>query len=199
MVAVAPILLYLLASMIFYSTDDPGWSRTGSLDGSIHNIGGVVGAYVADISFWLFGYVAYSIPVVLAGIAWIALYGMDSDGDGHVDFGPALRLLGIVGFLISATGLCHLIGGPAPDLPAQSGGFIGALVGKSMSMLFGGLGSNLFLLTVFLLSVTLATGLSWFLVMDWIGAGVLALIGKFGSKKRRSGRMEPDARFAYRA
>ena len=73
LVAVAPLLLYLLASMIFYSTNDPGWSRTGSLDGSIHNIGGVVGAYVADISFWLFGYVAYSIPLVLAGIAWIVM------------------------------------------------------------------------------------------------------------------------------
>ncbi len=186
LVAVAPLLLYLLASMVFYSTSDPGWSRTGSLDGSIHNIGGIVGAYIADISFWLFGYVAYSIPLVLAGIAWIALYGMDSDGDGHVDFGPALRLLGIVGFLISATGLCHLIGGPAPDLPAQSGGFIGALVGKSMNMLFGGLGGNLFLLTVFLLSVTLATGLSWFAVMDWIGGASLALIAKFSSKKEEA-------------
>ncbi len=182
LVAVAPILLYLFFSMIFYSTADPGWSRTGSLDGTIHNIGGIVGAYVADVSFWLFGYVAYTVPFVLAGIAWIALFGMDSDGDGHVDFGPALRLLGIVGFLISATGLCHLVGGSAPDLPAQSGGFIGALVGKSMGMLFGGLGSNLFLLSVFLLSVTLATGLSWFALMDWIGGGVLALVAKFGTK-----------------
>nr|MBP7370961.1 DNA translocase FtsK 4TM domain-containing protein [Arenimonas sp.] len=42
LVAIAPILLYLLASMIFYTSADPGWSRTGSLDGSIHNIGGVV-------------------------------------------------------------------------------------------------------------------------------------------------------------
>ena len=120
LVAIAPMLLYLFASLVTYSTADPGWSRTGSLDGSVHNIGGLVGAYLADISFWLFGYVAYFIPIVLGGIAWIGLFGMDSDGDGQVDFGPALRLLGIVGFLISATGLCHLIGGPAPDLPVCS-------------------------------------------------------------------------------
>jgi S-DNA-T family DNA segregation ATPase FtsK/SpoIIIE len=56
------------------------------------------------------------------------------------------------------------------------------MVGRSMDMLFGGMGGNLFLLTVFLLSVTLATGLSWFVVMDWIGAGVLALIGRFSAK-----------------
>jgi len=51
-----------------------------------------------------------------------------------------------------------------------------------MDMLFGGMGGNLFLLTVFLLSVTLATGISWFAIMDWIGAGVLALIGRFSAK-----------------
>ena len=58
-----------------------------------------VGAYLADFAFWFFGYVAYSLPVVLGGMAWIALFGLDSDGDGRVDFGPALRLIGIVGFL----------------------------------------------------------------------------------------------------
>ena len=83
LVAVAPLLLYLLASLITYSTLDPGWSRTGSLDGSIHNIGGKAGAFIADISFWLFGYVAYSIPVVLGGVAWIGLFGLDSDEIGR--------------------------------------------------------------------------------------------------------------------
>ena len=180
---IAPILLYLLASLFTYSTLDPGWSRTGSLDGSVHNIGGLVGAYLADISFWLFGFMAYTVPLVLAGVVWIALFGLDSDGDGHVDFGPALRLVGIVGFLVSGTGLCHLIGGSAPDLPAQSGGFLGALVAKGMVSMFGGLGANLFLLSVFLLSVTLATGLSWFAVMDAIGAAVLAAIARISSTR----------------
>ena len=182
LVAVAPLLVYLFASLVTYSTLDPGWSRTGNLGGSVNNIGGLVGAYLADISFWLFGYVAYTVPFVLGGIVWIGLYGLDSDGDGRVDFGPALRLLGIVGFLVSATGLCQLIGGPAPQLPAASGGFIGAMVGKSMATLFGGMGGNLFLLTVLLLSVTLATGLSWFAVMDWIGGAVLWLIARFSAK-----------------
>ena len=81
LVAIAPILLYLLASLFTYATQDPGWSRTDSLDsldGSVRNIGGLVGAYIADVSFWLFGYMAYSIPVVLAGVAWIGLFGLDS-------------------------------------------------------------------------------------------------------------------------
>ncbi len=183
LVAIAPLLLYLLASLISYSSDDPGWSRTGSITGALHNIGGLVGAYLADLSFWLFGYVAYTLWLVIGGVAWIALFGLDSDGDGRVDFGPALRLIGIVGFLVSATGLLHLRVGAVPNLPAEAGGILGQMVGHSMHSVFGGMGGNLFLFVVFMMSVTLATGLSWFALMDWIGALVLKGIECFSQKK----------------
>ncbi len=183
LVAIAPFLLFLFASLFSYSTDDPGWSRTGSIAGELHNIGGNIGAHVADLAFWLFGYAAYSVPLVLGGIAWIALFGLDSDGDGRVDFGPALRLVGIVGFLVSATGLLHMIGGAAPNLPAESGGILGQLTGRSMHSAFGGMGGNLFLFAVLMMSVTLATGLSWFALMDWIGGWVLKLVARIGEKK----------------
>ncbi|WP_022968662.1 DNA translocase FtsK [Arenimonas oryziterrae] len=186
LVAIAPLLIYLLASLVFYSTDDPGWSRTGSVTGQLHNIGGLAGAYLADLAFWFFGYVAYTIPFVLGGIAWIALFGLDSDGDGRVDFGPALRLIGMVGFLVSATGLLHLIGGPAPNLPAESGGILGQVGGRSMQSVFGGMGGNLFLFAVLMMSVTLATGLSWFALMDWIGGLVLKAVARFSEKKQEA-------------
>ena len=183
LVAIAPLLIYLLASLASYSTNDPGWSRTGSVAGPLNNIGGLVGANIADLAFWFFGYVAYSVPFVLGGIAHIALFGLDSDGDGRVDFGPALRLIGIVGFLVSACGLFHILGGPAPNLPAESGGILGEVTGRSMDTVFGSMGGKLFLFVVFMMSVTLATGLSWFAVMDWIGAMVLAGIARFSQKK----------------
>jgi S-DNA-T family DNA segregation ATPase FtsK/SpoIIIE len=186
LVVIAPLLIYLLASLISYSTDDPGWSRTGSVAGAMHNIGGLVGAYLADLAFWFFGYVAYTLPLVLGGVAWIALFGLDSDGDGRVDFGPALRLIGIVGFLVSATGLLHLVGGAAPNLPAESGGILGQLAGRSMRSLFGGMGGNLFLFMMLMLSLTLATGMSWFALMDWIGAKVLALVARFGEGRQQA-------------
>ncbi|KFN46954.1 DNA translocase FtsK [Arenimonas metalli] len=186
LVAISPLLLYLLASLLSYHTDDPGWSRTGSVTGPLHNFGGLVGAYLADLAFWFFGYVAYTIPVVLGGIAWIALFGLDSDGDGRVDFGPALRLIGIVGFLVSACGLAHTLGGSAPSLPAESGGLLGQIVGSSMRGVFGGMGGNLFLLALVLMSVTLATGLSWFALMDWIGGKVLQLFGRLGEGTRQA-------------
>jgi S-DNA-T family DNA segregation ATPase FtsK/SpoIIIE len=186
LVALAPLLLYLFASLWTYSTNDPGWSRTGSIAGEMHNIGGLLGAYMADLAFLFFGFVAYTVPFVLGGIAWIALFGLDSDGDGRVDFGPALRLIGIVGFLVSATGLLHLIGGAAPDLPQGSGGILGQLTGRSMHSLFGGMGGNLFLFAVFMMSVTLATGMSWFSLMDWIGGLVLKGLAGVMEKKQEA-------------
>ncbi len=183
LIILAPVLFYLLVSLLSYSTDDPGWSRTASVTGVMHNYGGLLGAYLADLAFMLLGYIAYFLPVVLGGIAWIAMFGLDSDGDGRVDFGPALRLIGIVGFLIASTGLFHSLGGAAPDLPEGSGGVLGKLVGNSSHTIFGAMGGNLLLTVIFLLSVTLATGLSWFALMDWIGGLVLKLFDRLGQKK----------------
>jgi DNA segregation ATPase FtsK/SpoIIIE, S-DNA-T family len=182
LIVIVPILVYLLGSLLTYSPADPGWSRTGSVAGELQNIGGWFGAMLADVAFWLFGYAAYSLPLVLGGIAWIALFGMDSDGDGKVDFGPALRFLGIFGFLISACGLLHMSVGSAPNLPAQAGGILGQLVGRSAHSVLGAMGGHLMLTVTFLLSITLATGLSWFALMDWIGAQVIKLWERFGKK-----------------
>ena len=136
--------------------------------------------------FYLTGYVAYLLPAVLGVVAWIALFGMDSDGDGDADLGPALRLVGIVGFLVSATGLLALRFGNAIDFSAGSGGILGRLVGNSLYRGFGPVGGNLFLLALLLVSITLATGLSWLAVMDWIGKQVLALPARFRQKTQQA-------------
>lgn len=179
LIAIAPLLLYLLASLFTFSPDDPGWSQAGSLTAPIQNLGGQVGSWVASVLLSLFGYVAFLLPVILGAVTWIALFGMDTDGDGEADLGPALRLVGMVGFLISATGLLYLRGVPAVHFSAGPGGILGTLVGKSLLSGFGGLGGNLFLLALFLVSVTLATGLSWFAVMERIGQWTLALPALF--------------------
>ena len=185
LIAIAPLLLFLLASLVTYSPADPGWSQTGSVTGAIHNACGRVGAWIADVLLYLTGYVAFLLPVVLGAIAWIALFGMDTDGDGEVDLGPALRLVGIVGFLVSATGLLTLRVAGSNDLSAGSGGVLGRLVGNSLDTLFGALGANLFLISLLLISVTLATGLSWLAVMDRVGAWTLALPGLLSRGARK--------------
>jgi len=175
LIVIAPLLLYLLASLVTFSPADPGWSHSGSITAPLHNVGGRVGAWIADVLLYLCGYVAFLLPIMLGAIAWIALFGMDTDGDGEADLGPALRLIGIVGFLVSATGLLQLRFGPAEYFSAGSGGILGQLVGRSLYSGFGPVGGNLFLLALLLISVTLATGISWFAVMDKLGQWTMAM------------------------
>ena len=175
MIAIAPLLLYLLAILVTYSPEDPGFHRAGSVTGNLHNVGGSVGAWLADALITLCGYTAFVLPIILGAVAWIALFKMDSDGDGDADLGPALRLIGLFAFLIASVGLLWLRIGAVEDFSAGAGGVLGQLVGNSLHTLFGPMGSNLFLLALLLIAVTLATGLSWFAVMDWIGAQVMRL------------------------
>ena len=184
LVFIVPTLLYLAASLLSYSTDDPAWSHAGSLTGSMHNIGGTAGAYLADIAFYFCGYVAYTLPLAIGGLLWIALFG--PDGDSQAGLTPALRLIGIVAFLISAAGLCWLRWGPVLGLPAGGGGILGNAVGHGLSNLFGTFGSNLFLSALLLAAITLATGISWLGVMDAIGRGVVGSVQFVGEMFGRS-------------
>ncbi|QQP97036.1 DNA translocase FtsK 4TM domain-containing protein [Lysobacter enzymogenes] len=175
LIVIAPLLLYLLASLFTFSPTDPGWSHSGSITAPLHNLGGRVGAWIADVLLYLCGFVAFLLPFMLGAIAWIALFGMDTDGDGEADLGPALRLVGIVGFLVSLAGLLQLRVGTVDNFSAGAGGILGQLVGRSLYSGFGPVGGNLFLAALLLISFTLATGVSWFAFMDWIGKRVLAL------------------------
>jgi len=175
LIMIAPFLLYLLVCLFTFSPQDPGWSHSGSVTAPLHNAGGRVGAWLADVLLYLCGYVAFLLPLILGAIAWIALFGMDSDGDGDADLGPALRLVGIVGFVVASTGLLSLKIGAVAGFSAGAGGILGRLVGDSLLRGFGMLGGNLFLIALLLISITLATGLSWLAVMDRIGALVLKL------------------------
>jgi S-DNA-T family DNA segregation ATPase FtsK/SpoIIIE len=188
LVIIAPALIYLAASLLSYSPDDPSWSRTGSLTGALHNFGGTAGAYIADIAFYFCGYVAYTLPLVIGGLLWIALFGRA--GDSETGLTPALRLIGIVAFLISAAGMAFLEWGPVLGLPAGAGGILGNAVGHGLARLFGVLGASLFLAALLLAATTLATGISWLKVMDSIGRGVVGgfqFIGRlFGRSVRNA-------------
>ena len=175
LIMIAPLLLYLLVCLFTFSPQDPGWSHSGSVTAPLENAGGRVGAWLADVLLYLCGYVAFVLPLILGAIAWIALFGMDTDGDGDADLGPALRLVGIVGFVVAATGLLTLKIGAVADFSAGAGGILGKLVGDSLLRGFGMIGGNLFLIALLLISITLATGLSWLAVMDRIGFWLMKL------------------------
>jgi S-DNA-T family DNA segregation ATPase FtsK/SpoIIIE len=178
-----PLAVYLFACLWTYSAGDPGWSHAGQPD-RVANFGGAIGAWIADLLFYFCGALAYAFPILLLLIGTGILRG--GNDVERTPLEPALRLVGGLAFFIAGSGLAHLHAGGPTTLPAQAGGVLGALIGGSLMNGFGLLGATLFLLALFLVAVTLATGLSWFALMDAIGRGLLAGFSWLVAKSRRA-------------
>ena len=168
-----PLAVYLLVCLFSYNPHDPSWTNAGQFPRA-HNFGGTVGAHVADLLRWIFGLMAYCFPLLLL------LLGVQVLRQRHEQvqhpWEPALRLAGSVFFFITGPALLYLNFHDDPVLPQGVGGIIGVWVGDALLRAFGAKGAPLLLLALFLISVTLATGLSWFRLMDWTGRTVLQLL-----------------------
>ena len=165
---------YLLVSLLSYNPADPGWSHTGSV-AEIHNAGGVVGAWLADVLLYLFGYLAYLLPVMVAYSGWLVYRGRTPSGgiDLHI---LAVRWSGFLLTVGAGCGLATLESGQANGMfPAGAGGVLGNIIGQGLVELFSPIGATLFLLALFLAGITLFTGLSWLSAMDFTGKYTLRL------------------------
>ena len=177
MFILSALALFLLAALVTYHVDDPGWSHTGQRS-DVHNATGVVGAWFADVLFSLFGYLSYLFPIIIAFSGWLVLRGNhlseDKMSDDEVDYQTlAIRWAGF--FLTLAAG-CALTGlhfvAAEMSLPLDGGGILGRWLGDGMANVLGLLGSTLLLLAVLLAGVTLFSGLSWFRVIEGLGFAV---------------------------
>ncbi len=158
------LALYLLWSFITFDAADPAWSHSGAEDG-VANQGGVVGAWLADIFFYLFGYLAYLFPLLIAYAGWWIF--REYTTDQH-HFG--LRVGGFALALSSGAALAAMhFADPTTPLPQGVGGILGEGVATGLVRAFSFLGATLFLLAAFLIGVTLLTRLSWFWVIDNMG------------------------------
>jgi S-DNA-T family DNA segregation ATPase FtsK/SpoIIIE len=163
------LAVYLLACLASYDPADPGPFNTVASD-RVSNLGRVLGAWLANALLFLTGYLAYTVPLVVAYCGWLVY---DRIGKPLEKAGPAewfARLTGLLLFVFSATGLAHLhTMPPAGSMPARGGGIIGAQVATPLAEVAGLLGSTLFLLALLLVGLTLFAGISWFRVMDATG------------------------------
>ena len=169
------VAVYLLAALITYQSTDPGWSHA-HLEGEIHNIGGITGAWFADIALYLFGYLAYLFPVMVGYTGFLVFRGWSPvDGFDWTTF--ALRWSGFLLTLAGGTGLAALhFSSETTQLPLNSGGILGDLAGVGLISAFDFFGATLFLLVLFLVGVTLFTGLSWIQAMDVTGKWTIRLL-----------------------
>jgi len=179
---VLPLALYLLVCLISYNDQDPSWGHMGIAERAT-NFGGSVGANIANLLRYIFGLVSYCFPLLLLALGVQVLR---ARGERNVaPWEPSLRLIGFVFFFITGPALVFL-NVDTPVLPEGPGGIVGKWVGRGLHAAFGDKGAPLLLLAVFLIAVTLATGLSWFRLMDLTGQGVVRLGGWFGGKMRRA-------------
>jgi DNA segregation ATPase FtsK/SpoIIIE, S-DNA-T family len=176
-----PLALYLLVCLFSFNDQDPSWGHVSSIEHA-SNFGGAVGANIANLLRYIFGVAAYCFPLLLLllGLQVLRQHGARP---AH-PWEPSLRLIGLVFFFITGPALLYLNFHDEPVLPQGVGGIVGSWVGDGVLRAFGDKGAPLLLLALFLVAVTLATGLSWFKVMDWTGQGFLKLLGWARAKLR---------------
>ena len=167
------VAIIMLLALFSYSPQDPGFSHTGAGDAKLNNLIGAVGAWFADFSFYLFGAASFLFPAMALTTGWVLCRHSD-DSEPAPQFEMALRIFGFILALFTTCGLATLHFSPG-DLRETSGGVLGQLVGYSVESALGLLGASLLLLALWLASVSLFTGLSWLMVMDWTGKQVLDL------------------------
>lgn len=164
------IAVYCLIALASYAPADPGWSKSGH-QGDVSNLGGITGAYFADIFMALFGYLAYLIPLMVAYVGWLIYRQMPlHTGEWR---GLSIRGVGFVFTLVSCCGLASLYDTQAiSQLPqnVSAGGILGDVIKRGMTFAFNDLGATLLLLALFFSGFTLFTNLSWLKLMDVTGA-----------------------------
>jgi len=170
------ISLYLFISLFTYSPLDPGWSHSiaENVDPSkLYNRGGKFGAWFSDLFLYLFGYLGFLFPTMLLYSGWLVYRGRNEEEvfhGGHI----TLRTIGFIITVIAGAGLSSMhFTHPSVIFPLNAGGILGEVTSIQLQQLFSFIGATLLLLTLFLIGITLFTGLSWLWLMDSIGAAVI--------------------------
>lgn len=161
--ALALILWYALFT---YDLSDPGFSQASS-GGSIQNGVGRFGALVADLLFNFFGRPAYLFVLLVFYLGW-RIYREQRTHDllTRADFG--WRFGGFIAMLLTSCALATLHFSPL-GFRESAGGIIGQIVGNGMASVMKLLGASILLFFLWLASVSVFLGISWFAVMDRIG------------------------------
>lgn len=170
-------LVFLLALISFHSTDS-SWTHVGQ--GPTDNLIGVVGAWVADITFVLVGYVAFVVPFLIAAMALMQWKNLD-----ETKRTLWLRVLGLFLFMLMATSFLALYLHPFSAMPVGSGGIIGDVVGHALLKCINITGATIFLAVGMLSGLTLCLHISWFKVADVVGRGVVAFLANAWQKMPR--------------
>jgi hypothetical protein len=174
--ALGGLSLYLLLALMTYTPQDPGWSYAGPSNAEIHNIGGLVGAWLADVLLYLFGYFGFLFPLLIAWSGLLILQQPGRELSERIHILP-LRWLGFVATLSAGAALADLyIRYLIFPLPVGPGGVLGQFLAESLAIIIDPLGGALLLFFLFSVGFTLFSGISWFAIMDRLGGWTLWIL-----------------------
>ncbi|EPO2209848.1 DNA translocase FtsK [Escherichia coli] len=173
--------VWLMAALLSFNPSDPNWSQTAWHE-PIHNLGGMPGAWLADTLFFIFGVMAYTIPVIIVGGCWFAWRHQSSDE--YIDyFAVSLRIIGVLALILTSCGLAAI---NADDIwYFASGGVIGSLLSTTLQPLLHSSGGTIALLCVWAAGLTLFTGWSWVTIAEKLGGWILNILTFASNRTRR--------------
>ncbi|MBF9726559.1 DNA translocase FtsK [Escherichia coli] len=173
--------VWLMAALLSFNPSDPSWSQTAWHE-PIHNLGGMPGAWLADTLFFIFGVMAYTIPVIIVGGCWFAWRHQSSDE--YIDyFAVSLRIIGVLALILTS---CGLVAINADDIwYFASGGVIGSLLSTTLQPLLHSSGGTIALLCVWAAGLTLFTGWSWVTIAEKLGGWILNILTFASNRTRR--------------
>ncbi|HDT2075506.1 MULTISPECIES: DNA translocase FtsK 4TM domain-containing protein [Enterobacter] len=181
LIIIALFAVWLMAALLSFNPSDPSWSQTAWHE-PIHNLGGVPGAWLADTLFFIFGVMAYTLPVIIIGGCWFAW--RHRQNDDYIDyFAVSLRLIGALALILTSCGLAAI---NADDIwYFASGGVIGSLLSSALQPMLHSSGGTLALLCIWAAGLTLFTGWSWVSIAEKIGSFILTILTFASNRTRR--------------
>lgn len=161
---------YLVLCLLSFTVGDVAWSHSTSTNEVVRNLGGRVGAYLSDISYYLCGFSVWW--VVFAAAVW--LFKSFRARSVRKNKGRYLRWVGILGLLqlIAASSVIeHSLwaGSLKNSLPADAGGLLGRALTPKVMPLFGTSGSTIAMVAAMLIGASLILQVSWLEILESVG------------------------------
>ncbi|ULJ68464.1 DNA translocase FtsK 4TM domain-containing protein [Wielerella bovis] len=185
---------YLMLTLLTFSMKDPSWSRSIPRLGEIMNVGGLAGAYLADILYYIFGLSAWWF-VGMAGI-WLYRNFRPILDKGTQPYNPMIAGTGLGILLLTSPVLEAFAFGADLDrsLPLGAGGFVGSMIASGLNHALGATGSVALFFIISMLAFSLLIQISWLDFMERLGNQLERLFQQIfhdkDSKKKIDGQSE---------